>query len=113
MNLEGLISTVKFIKKDGISPFMEKTWKWTVGLLVISMCLNIVLFSAGSSLFQGQITGKTVTNIDSPELDLYTQAVCEGTGPYRDCHDEVFVQCGNFETSLGTIVGDELQLKNP
>ena len=89
---------------------MEKTWKWTVSLLVGSLFLNIVLFTAGSSLFQGDITGQAVTDIEQPEMSVYTAAVCEGIGSNKNCHDEVFVSCGNAETSLGNIVGDELKL---
>ncbi|MDP3918544.1 MAG: hypothetical protein Q8Q35_01385 [Nanoarchaeota archaeon] len=83
-------------------------FKILVSLLIISLGLNVFL------LVNGSITGQTVLDTENfTGIEVYTTAVCEGI----DCHDEVFVQCGDVNTKLGNIVGNnpefELDWEDP
>jgi hypothetical protein len=66
--------------------------------LLVSLVMNFYLLS------EGDITGEVVANYS--EFEVYTEAVCDVEG----CHDELFIVCGNTETSLGNVVGSEIEI---
>jgi len=66
--------------------------------LLVSLVMNFYLLS------EGDITGEVV--VETEGFEVYTEAVCSE----EECHDEVFVSCGSTTTSLGNVVGSEIEL---
>tara|TARA_Y100000310_G_C20150431_1_gene564467 strand:+ start:352 stop:570 length:219 start_codon:yes stop_codon:yes gene_type:complete len=66
------------------------------------------------------LTTEAIIEIDEEDvtsLSLYTEAVCENVTDGTECHDEVFIQCGDVETKLGNVLGNnptfELDWEDP
>jgi len=81
-------------------------------LLVFSLLLNFAL------LMKETLTTDAIVEInDNTSLSLYTEAVCENVTDGTQCHDEVFIQCGDIETKLGNVLGNsptfELDWEDP
>ena len=92
---------------------MMENWRIMVSLLVVSLCLNVILFSninlgLGSS---SDITAQAVTDIDSAQFQVYTVAVCDSSSQTQQCHDEIYVQCDGVSTKLANIVGDSVEFQ--
>jgi len=87
--------------------------KVIVTLLVFSLLLNVAL------LLKETMTTEAIIEVDEDEttLSLYTEAVCENVSEGVQCHDEVFIQCGDTETKLGNVLGNsptfELDWEDP
>ncbi len=80
--------------------------------LVFSLGVNVILLS--EHFAEAPITGQAVAD---PPFSLYTEAVCTEGVESIECHDEVFIQCGETTTKLGNVLGNnpefELDWEDP
>jgi len=90
---------------------MEKDWRVMVTVLVVSLFLNVALFSsvAFTSLFDPSITSATI--VDQAELEVFTKAVCQQTSQGTECYDEIYVTCDGVQTKVGTVQGEQGSLQ--
>tara|TARA_Y100000310_G_C20376354_1_gene665935 strand:+ start:297 stop:569 length:273 start_codon:yes stop_codon:yes gene_type:complete len=80
-------------------------FKILVVVLVLSLILNVFF------IMQGEITGRTVQEINATSLNVYTIANCSEENESVSCYDEIYLACNDIETKLGNVIGEKVEFE--